>query len=161
MAIGNSNNVLATRIQLKSDTETNWLANSITPLLGEIIIYTPDANHSYSRLKVGDGQTNVTSLPFIDAGSINGDETFILKYANFDSFPSPGEVDKLYVDLSTSKIYHYAAGTGYTQLANFNMTVSKSTIRDVVFWGPGSMTNASVQDGILTIRNGVAPQLLL
>lgn len=69
------------RLQLKSDTEENWktlndaTAGGFIPLSGELIIYTADNTHSYCRLKVGDGSTNIVSLPFIDAGTINGKET--------------------------------------------------------------------------------------
>ena len=153
-----ANNTYDVRIQLKNDIEANWIAHPIVPLAGEVIIYSADREHPYSRLKIGDGTLNTDNLPFIDAGTLNGDASFILKYANFASFPSPGSPDKLYVDLSTSNIYHYTANTGYTQLAQF--TVSTATIHDVVFWGAGTMTNASVASGILTIKNGIAPQLL-
>lgn len=49
----------------KHDTEENWLkAINFTPLEGELIVYEPDANHSYPRYKIGDGKTNVNQLPF-------------------------------------------------------------------------------------------------
>lgn len=155
-----ANNTIQTRIQLKSDTEANWERVGLTfiPLDGEMIIYSPDATHDYTRAKIGDGHTAVGSLPFLDAGTINGDESFVLKYANFDAFPSPGATDKLYIDLSTALIYYYSATNGYTQLMSLSLT--RTTVHDVVHWGPGTMTNASVTNGILTIRNGVAPQLL-
>lgn len=78
-----------TRIQLKSDTELNWRksvlsidnemgtkenvegARSFVPQKGEAIIFEPDNEHSFSRLKIGDGITNVLDLPFIDAGTTN------------------------------------------------------------------------------------------
>lgn len=40
------------------------------------------------------------------------------------------------------------------------INTTKTSIKDVVYWGPGSMTNASVTNGILNIKNGIAPQLL-
>lgn len=56
------------RIQLKNDTEANWnKALNFVPLKGEIIIYSTDESHPFSRLKVGDGKTNVVQLPFINA----------------------------------------------------------------------------------------------
>lgn len=55
------------RIVHKHDTEANWnKATNFIPKNGEIIIYDPDSNYSYARVKVGDGTTKVTSLPFID-----------------------------------------------------------------------------------------------
>jgi hypothetical protein len=116
-----SNNTIKTRIRLKSDTEANWNkagprdgSAGFVPLAGELIVYTADATHPFSRLKVGDGNTNVVDLPFIDAGTLNGNETEIVKAANFAAFPSPGSDDKLYVDLSTNRIYHYSPASGYT-----------------------------------------------
>jgi hypothetical protein len=81
-----STKTLKTRVQLKSDTEANWKksvlvadggekesGNSFIPLLGELIVYTADDAHPFSRLKVGNGSTNVVKLPFIDAGTISGE----------------------------------------------------------------------------------------
>ena len=161
-----SNNTIKTRIQLKSDTEANWNkagpkegSNGFVPLSGELIVYIPDATHPFSRLKVGDGITNVVNLPFIDSGTLNGNETEIVKLERFTDFPSPGSRDKLYVDLSTSKIYHYS-GSGYTQLSNFEYSITKSSINNIVDWSAGVLTEASIQNNIFKIENGVLPRLL-
>lgn len=56
---------IKTRIQQKHDIEANWeLATNFIPMAGELIIYDVDANYSYERFKIGDGLTNVNSLPF-------------------------------------------------------------------------------------------------
>ncbi len=66
-------NTIKTRIQLKNDTEVNWnKAINFIPRQGEVIIYSADDTHPFSRLKVGDGNTTVINLPFIDAFTING-----------------------------------------------------------------------------------------
>lgn len=53
------------RVINKHDTETNWLkATNFIPKQGEIIVYDKDSNYSYERFKIGDGATNVNSLPF-------------------------------------------------------------------------------------------------
>lgn len=162
-----ANNTIKTRIRLKSDTEANWNkagpkdgSAGFVPLQGELIVYSADATHPFSRLKVGDGSTNVVNLPFIDAGTLNGEETEIVKKDSFSQFPSPGSEDKLYVDLSTKRIYHYAAASGYTQLSNFNYNVSKSSIGSVVSWLPGVAAQAKVENNILKITNGMLPELL-
>ena len=55
-----------TRIQLKSDTEANWnKVPNFVPLDGEFIIYSVDNEHSYCRLKVGDGTTTISNLSSI------------------------------------------------------------------------------------------------
>ena len=59
---------LNARIIHKHDTEENWLKSSFIPKQGEIIIYDIDSSHSYERIKVGDGTTNVNNLPFAVIG---------------------------------------------------------------------------------------------
>jgi hypothetical protein len=36
------------------------------PNAAELIVYDPDDNYSYARLKIGDGATALQRLPFID-----------------------------------------------------------------------------------------------
>ena len=63
-----ANNTIKTRIQLKNDTEAHWdLATNFVPREGEAILYSADGTHPFSRLKIGDGSTTVTNLPFIAA----------------------------------------------------------------------------------------------
>ena len=149
-----------TRIQLKSDTEANWSAHPIVPLSGEMIIYTADNTHNYTRLKVGDGITSVTNLPFIDAGTINGSQLpheQVHVYANTQSFPQPGIENMLYIDLSTGFIYCYVPTSGYTQLSNF--TYEKTNASNIVQWRAGTPTILSCEEGKLTVDNGRAPSL--
>lgn len=66
-------NTIKTRIQLKNDTEENWnKAANFIPKVGEVIIYSADDAHPFSRLKVGNGSDAISSLVFIDAGTITG-----------------------------------------------------------------------------------------
>ena len=59
---------IKTRIQNKHDTEANWkLATTFVPLAGEVIIYDADSAHDRARVKIGDGETLVNALEFIDA----------------------------------------------------------------------------------------------
>lgn len=161
-----ANNTIKTRIQLKSDTEANWNkagpkegSNGFVPLPGELIVYTADATHPFCRLKVGNGVDNVVNLPFIDSGTINGEEVEIVKMNAFADFPSPGSSDKLYIDTSTSKIYHFSS-SGYVQLSNFEYSPVKTTIKNITYWGAGRATTLQVQSNILKVTNGIAPQLL-
>lgn len=155
-----ANNTINTRIQLKHDTEANWIAHPIIPLMGEIVIYTADATHPYSRVKIGDGSTNTTNLPFIDSGTLNGKEVELVKMADFNSFPLSGSPDKLYVDLSTNTIYHCTGANGYTKLSNFTYTVTKTEVSNITRWRGGRITQASINNNTLTIDNGLAPELL-
>lgn len=55
------------RIICKHDIEENWLkATNFIPLKGEVIIYDADGTFDYPRIKIGDGQTLVSALPFIN-----------------------------------------------------------------------------------------------
>lgn len=67
-----SEQIFNTRIVHKHDTEANWnKAINFIPKAGELIIYDPDENYVYSRIKIGDGVTIVTNLPFIKAEAKN------------------------------------------------------------------------------------------
>lgn len=61
-----------TRILNKIDTQANWdILTDFVPKKGELIIYSPDENYDYSRIKIGDGITNVKELPFCNIGYDN------------------------------------------------------------------------------------------
>ena len=53
------------RISNLAKTAEEWLKLNFTPMLGELIIYLPDSEHKYSRIKIGDGKTILQDLPFI------------------------------------------------------------------------------------------------
>ena len=60
-----ANKTMKTRIVNKHDVEANWAkAVNFIPKAGEVIIYDVDASHPIPRIKVGDGETVVSSLPF-------------------------------------------------------------------------------------------------
>ena len=57
---------ISARMQMKTDTALNWSkAINFIPKKGEIIIYEADSDHSYERMKIGDGSTKVNDLPFV------------------------------------------------------------------------------------------------
>ena len=63
------------RIPQKIDIEANWLkAVNFTPKAGEIIVYAVDENHEVPRIKIGDGITKVSDLPFV----ITSDDSFLI-----------------------------------------------------------------------------------
>ena len=160
-----SNNTIKTRIQLKSDTEANWNkagpkngSLGFIPLRGELVIYSADETHAFSRLKVGDGSTNVTALPFIDAGTLNGTEVEVQKYDTYNSFPIDGNSDKLYIALDTNKIYHYENNT-YSELSNISFSVTKASFGNVISFRAGMATTATIENNILKINTGLIPDL--
>jgi hypothetical protein len=60
------------RVSHLHKTEADWLKlKHWVPTAGEFVIYDPDAQYSYARLKVGDGETALHKLPFfIDSATI-------------------------------------------------------------------------------------------
>lgn len=62
-----SEKVLSSRIVHKHDSAQHWnLAKNFVPKQGELIVYDIDSEHSYERIKIGDGVQNVNTLPFVD-----------------------------------------------------------------------------------------------
>jgi hypothetical protein len=63
---------ISTRIISKHDSEANWLANpEFIPYNGEQIFYDSDVSHKAARLKVGDGITKISELPFVGVDIID------------------------------------------------------------------------------------------
>lgn len=61
----NRDKVFHARLVMKHDVEENWLkATNFVPKSGEIIVYDADGDHTIQRIKIGDGVTNVSALPF-------------------------------------------------------------------------------------------------
>ena len=158
-----ANNTIKTRVQLKSDTEANWNSHPMVPLSGELIIYSADTTHNYSRLKVGDGVTSVANLPFIDAGTLNGvglPANVIATYPTRTNFPYPGTEGVLYIDLTNGRIYCYSSSSGYTQLSNFTYNVSKTSVSNITYWRAGTQSTYTSEGGTLKINTGLLPSLL-
>lgn len=58
--------IIKTRITLKHDTAANWeLVPNFIPKMAEAIVYEPDSEHNYTRIKIGDGTTPISALPFV------------------------------------------------------------------------------------------------
>lgn len=64
------------RVSQLHRTEAEWakLVDFI-PLSGEFIIFDPDKQHSYARLKIGDGVTKLSRLPFFIDSAIDDHTT--------------------------------------------------------------------------------------
>lgn len=79
---------LKSRLKQKHDTEANWnKATNFVPLAGEIIVYDADSTHRFSRIKVGNGSTKVTELPFL-----SNDEVYknLYNLGAYDTFVDNG-----------------------------------------------------------------------
>lgn len=82
--------IIKGRICNKHDTEENWnKATNFAPLLGETIVYDPDATHSYPRYKTGiwDGKSTktadmlVVNLPFANQPDIISEDEILSLFA--------------------------------------------------------------------------------
>ena len=160
-----ANKTMKTRVQLKRDTEANWNlagpkenSTGFIPLEGEVIIYTPDATHNYSRLKVGDGSTNVTLLPFIDAGTINGQTISNEVVMVSGALPNSGDSTRLYVNTTSNAIFYYD-GTNWQQLSNYTYNVTEGAVSTISNWSAGRQPVLSISGGIFSITTGEAPTL--
>lgn len=61
---------ISSRIIHKHDIEANWnKATNFIPKAGEIIIYDKDETYDYERFKIGDGETKVIDLKFVNQQS--------------------------------------------------------------------------------------------
>lgn len=61
----NNSNMKARICQLhKTEAEWNKMQNFI-PLQGEFIVFDPDRQHRYARVKIGDGTTKLQDLTFL------------------------------------------------------------------------------------------------
>ena len=72
-----TNKQINSRLQLKHDIEANWITageNGFIPLAGEAIIYDKDDTHESSRIKIGDGTTNINELTFVTEINWNASE---------------------------------------------------------------------------------------
>lgn len=75
-----SEKIIQSRIVQKHDTEANWIGKTtFVPKQGEVIVYDIDSNYNYERIKIGDGKTVVSSLPFIDDHALGQLETVKLQ----------------------------------------------------------------------------------
>ena len=112
-------NLTNARIQLKYDTEANWKKNAPTfiPRAGEIIIYSPDANYSTPRFKVGDGENYLITLPFSNDELImkNGNSDYWLN--NSDYIPKAGEIVIINAD-NADEVASIKIGDGKTSFEN-------------------------------------------
>lgn len=58
--------MMKARISQLYKTEKEWNAlSTFIPIKGELVVFGPDENHNYARLKIGDGNTTLKELPFI------------------------------------------------------------------------------------------------
>ena len=84
--MSNTINTTKARILLKTANTAEWQESDLTPLLGEMCIYTDhytkgegDSAISYPGIKIGDGNKNINQLPFITGDHPSTDDFEALK----------------------------------------------------------------------------------
>jgi hypothetical protein len=108
------------RLILKHDTGDNWLkATNFIPKQGEIIIYDIDSTHTYERVKVGDGNTVVSSLPFIDDNKV-------------DKIEGKGLSTNDYTTEDKNKLAGIAAGANKTVVDTVLSSTSENPVQNKV-----------------------------
>ena len=120
-----------TRITHKHDTAENWgKAENFVPKAGELIIYDPDATNVLPRIKIGDGEKNISNLCFVIPTNISqfiNDNGFITKddlseMVLFDSTANVTPIDVAQALISHNQLViltHQDNTYGMSVFANF------------------------------------------
>lgn len=137
---------IKSRIVHKHDTELNWSkATNFIPKQGEIIIYDIDSNHSYERIKIGDGVTKVNNLPFADANKV-------------DKVSGKGLSTNDYTTVEKNKLAGIAEGANKTIVDSALSSTSTNPVQNKVVNAAINDLNALVGDTAVAtqISNAVA-----
>ena len=77
------------RVSQLNKTEAEWKKlNTWIPEAGELVVYAPDENYTYARLKVGDGIRQLRDIEFL----IDSAASAVLKAANFKEVIDGGRI---------------------------------------------------------------------
>lgn len=143
--------IINTRVQLKYDTLTNWLASSVILKAGEVAIATIATANSDSGLtppaigiKVGDGNNTFANLNWIQA--VAGDVPTWAKEA-------AGATVKSWIDGAISKIPAAPSGEGTTTFT------SAKLIKSVTQDKGGKITNVTYEDITIDAVSGLTARL--
>ena len=143
--------VINTRVQLKYDTLTNWLASSVILKAGEVAIATIATTNDHSGLtppaigiKVGDGNNTFADLNWIQA--VAGDVPTWAKEA-------AGGTVKSWIDHAISEIPAAPSGEGTTTFT------SAKLIKSVTQDKGGKITNVTYEDITIDEVSGLTARL--
>lgn len=143
--------IINTRVQLKYDTLTNWLASSVILKAGEVAIATIATANNNSGLtppaigiKVGDGNNTFANLNWIQA--VAGDVPTWAKEA-------AGTTVQNWIDTAISKIPAAPSGEGTTTFT------SAKLIKSVTQDKGGKITNVTYEDITIDAVSGLTARL--
>ena len=129
------------RLILKHDSEENWnKAKNFIPKKGEAVIYDPDGTYSYSRVKIGDGTTVVSTLPFIGDTKVDKADGKQLstndytteeksKLADIESGANKTVIDDALSSTSTNPVQNNVVNAAIT---NLNSLVGDTAVADQI-----------------------------
>jgi hypothetical protein len=135
------------RIVNKHDTEENWLkATNFIPMKGELIVYDVDKDHTYERMKLGDGATLVSDLPFTgDADKIAVDVELTISGAAADAKVTGDAIAEINSKLA-DLLYEAISITSFTN--NVNTVELGSTVTSVTLnWKTNKRPTTLTLDG--------------
>lgn len=144
------------------DTSDGWVAKpTVVPNLGQIVVYDMDNTHDYARIKIGDGVTIVSQLPFIDAGTVNGQTIVdvIQRYNTKDNFPAIGDLKSLYFDNTNEVLYCWNGANGYVRLSFAADEYRSVNLQSLLTWDAGTQTTVNANAGTMFVVNGTSPTL--
>ena len=123
-----------------------------------------DSKQNLSEKAQPNGYASLDSSGLVPASQLPSYVDDVLEYQDMSLFPNPGEFEKIYVDLSTSRIYRWS-GSSYIELStrppdtdevpegDYNLYFTTQRARDSVSAGTGVTYNSS--NGIFSIGQPV------
>lgn len=139
------------RIIHKHAVESTWNTKTeFIPYKGEFIVYDPDDNYSYARVKIGDGQTLINSLPFLKSES--ADRLTNSRIIRLEGFVT-GEVDfngSKNVTLTTSLAAPITAEFVGKESAHSHMFLGSESTGTAEYTPEGSVTLPYTPAGTIT-----------
>lgn len=129
------------RVINKHDVEANWLkASNFIPKQGEVIVYDIDSTYNYERIKIGDGKTVVSSLPFVD------DAVKTLLNNKVDKVSGKGLSTNDYTTTEKNKLANIEAGANKTTVDSALSSTSENPVQNKVVAGAISGLSSLVGD---------------
>lgn len=154
-------NTINTRIQLKSDTETNWnkavlvtdggekqSGTSFVPLAGEVIIYSTDDTHPFSRFKVGNGTTTVNNLPFSTGIQPDWNENNNNTLSYINNKPVLG--NSAYINAATPYSNASSYNVGDYVIYNNQLYYCNTTISSPENWNSNHWTTTNIMNEVMS-----------
>lgn len=157
------------RLVQKHDTQANWeKATGFIPMAGEIIIYDIDATHTHERVKVGDGKTLVSALPFVGdnkVDKVSGKDLSTNDYttaeknklAGIDGGANKTVVDTELSESSTNPVQNKVVNTAINNLSALigDTKVSEQiAAAQIIHVGPNRPTDPNIKVWINTAKEG-------